>query len=130
MTTLLVLDALEQALHARRDCDGVIHQNNRGVQYLSIHYTQRRTDAGIDGSVRSAGDSYGNAPAEVIIGLFKTEVIHNQGPWREATPVEYATLTWIDWLNHGRLLGPIGHVPPDELEAAYYQRLADQAIAA
>lgn len=130
MTTSLVLDALEQALHARGDCDGLIHHSDRGVQYLSIHYTQRLSDAGIDGSVGSTGNSYDNALAETIIGLYKTEVIHHQGPWREASPVEYATLTWVDWFNHRRLLGSIGHVPPAELEAAYYQQLAGQAIAA
>lgn len=121
---------LEQALHARGDCDGLIHHSDRGVQYLLIRYTQRLTDAGIDGSVGSTGNSYDNALAETIIGLYKTEVIRHQGPWREASPIEYATLTWVDWLNHRRVLGSIGHVPPAELEAAYYQQLADQAIAA
>jgi transposase InsO family protein len=130
MATSLVLDALEQALHARRDCDGLIHHSDRGVQYLSIRYTQRLTDAGIDGSVGSIGNSYDNALAETIIGLYKTEVIHHQGPWRKAGDVEYATLIWVDWFNYRRLLGSIGHVPPAELEAAYDRQTKGQAIAA
>jgi putative transposase len=130
MATDLVLDALEQALYARGDCNGLIHHSDRGVQYLSIRYTQRLIDAGIDGSVGSTGNSYDNALAESIIGLYKTEVIKHQGPWREARFVEYATLAWVDWFNQRRLLGSIGHVPPAELEAAYYQQFTSQEIAA
>jgi putative transposase len=129
MRTDLVLDALEQALYVRGDCDGLIHHSDRGVQYLSIRYTQRLIGAGIDGSVGATGNSYDNALAETIIGLYKAEVINQQGPWRDASSVEYATLTWVDWFNHRRLLGSIGHAPPAELEAAYYQKLEGQAIA-
>lgn len=130
MTTDLVLDALEQALYSRPDRDGLIHHSDRGVQYVSIRYTRRLAEAGIDGSVGSIGNSYDNALAESIIGLYKTEVIHHQGPWRNARQVEYATLTWVDWFNHRRLLGSIGHVPPAEFEAEYYQQIVRQAMAA
>lgn len=129
MQTQLVLDALEQALHARTGCEGLIHHSDRGVQYLSIRYTQRLADVSIDGSVGSTGNSYDNALAETIIGLYKTEVIHWQGPWRELGQVEYATLAWVDWFNHRRLLSSIGYLPPAELEAAYHQQQTSQANA-
>jgi len=115
----LALDALEQALHARPDLSGLVHHSDRGVQYLSIRYTERLIEAGIEPSVGSVGDSYDNALAETIIGLYKTEVIYRSGPWRKLEEVEFATLEWVDWFNHRRLLGPIGNIPPVELEALY-----------
>ena len=116
-----VLDALEQALHARRPVEGgLVHHSDRGVQYVSITYTERLAEAGIAPSVGSVGDSYDNALAETVIGLFKTEVIRRQGPWRCLEAVEFATLAWVDWFNHRRLLEPIGFVPPAEAEAAFY----------
>jgi putative transposase len=124
------LDALEQALHARQTEKGLICHNDHGSQYLSIRYTERLAEAGIDASVGSVGDSYDNALAESIIGLFKTEVIYARGPWRSLEAVEYATLEWVDWFNHRRLLEPIGHVPPAEFEDAYYQQQVGLAIAA
>jgi putative transposase len=130
MHTELVLDALEQALHARQPNRGLIHHSDRGVQYLSIRYTERLTDIGIEASVGSVGDSYDNAMAETIIGLYKTEVIYARGPWRTFDAVEYATLEWVDWFNHRRLLEPIGHVPPAEFEQEYYRQQPSQAIAA
>lgn len=120
MSTPLVLDALEQAIWARGYTKGLIHHSDRGCQYLSIRYTQRLVDAGIESSVGRTGDSYDNALAETIIGLYKTEVIRHRGPWRQINDVEYATLEWIDWFNHRRLLEPIGNMPPAELERAYY----------
>jgi len=128
--TDLVLDALEQALHARQASRGLIHHSDRGSQYLSIRYTERLAEAGIEASVGSVGDSYDNALAETIIGLFKTEVIHARGPWRTLDAVEYATLEWVDWFNNRRLLESIGHVPPAEYEQAYYQLNETQAMAA
>jgi transposase InsO family protein len=130
MQTDLVLDALEQALHARQVGEGLIHHSDRGVQYLSIRYSERLKDAGVDASVGSTGDSYDNAMAETIIGLFKTEVIHARGPWRSLDAVEYATLEWVDWFNNRRLLEPIGYVPPAEFEAEYYRQQSGLAIAA
>jgi putative transposase len=130
MHTELVLDALEQALHQRRPDDGLIYHSDRGVQYLSILYTERLAQAGIDASVGTVGDSYDNAMAETIIGLFKTEVIWARGPWRGIENVEYATLEWLDWFNHRRLLEPIGHVPPAEFEETYYRQQPGQARAA
>ncbi len=118
----LALDALEQALHARSDLDGLVHHSDRGVQYLSIRYSDRLADAGIEPSVGSVGDSYDNALAETINGLFKTEIIHPNGPWRSLEEVEFATLEWVDWFNHRRLLGPIGDIPPVEFEQLYYER--------
>jgi transposase InsO family protein len=115
----LALDALEQALHERHDVDGLVHHSDRGVQYLSIRYTDRLAEAGIEASVGSIGDSYDNALAETINGLYKAEVIRPNGPWRSIDEVEFATLEWVDWFNHRRLLGPIGHVPPAEFEAMY-----------
>lgn len=130
MQTDLVLDALEQALHARQVGEGLIHHSDRGAQYLSIRYSERLKDAGVDASVGSTGDSYDNAMAETIIGLFKTEVIHARGPWRSLDAVEYATLEWVDWFNNRRLLEPIGYVPPVEFEAEYYRQQSGLAIAA
>ena len=117
----LALDALEQALHARAPAEALVHHSDRGVQYLSIRYTERLAEAGIERSVGSIGDSYDNALAETVIGLFKTEVIERRGPWRNMEAVEYATLEWVDWFNHRRLLEPLGYVPPAEFEAAYYR---------
>ena len=130
MQTDLVLDALEQALWARSGIKGVVHHSDRGGQYLSIRYSERLAEAGVDPSVGSVGDSYDNALAETIIGLYKTEVIHRRGPWRHVDAVEYATLEWVDWFNHRRLLEPIGNVPPAELEASYYQSTGQLPLAA
>jgi transposase InsO family protein len=99
-------------------------------QYVSIRYTERLLEAGIEPSVGSVGDSYDNALAETIIGLFKTEVIRRRGPWRSPETVEYATLEWVDWFNHRRLLEPIGNMPPAEAEARYYAQLEPAALAA
>ena len=98
-----------------------MHHSDRGSQYLSIRYTERLAEAGIEPSVGTVGDSYDNALAESIIGLFKTEVIRCRGPWRSIDPVEFATLQWVDWFNNRRLLEPIGDVPPAEFEEAYYR---------
>jgi transposase InsO family protein len=130
MSTELVLDALEQALHARRAGQGLIHHSDRGSQYLSIRYSERLAEVGIEASVGSVGDSYDNALAETIIGLYKTEVIHARGPWRTLDAVEYATLEWVDWFNNRRLLECLGHVPPAEYEQAYYRLNETQAMAA
>jgi putative transposase len=115
----LAMDALEQALHARPDIDNLVHHSDRGVQYLSIHYSERLAEAGIEPSVGSVGDSYDNALAETIFGLYKTEVIRRNGPWRNIEEVEFATLEWVDWFNNRRLLEPIGNIPPVEFEALY-----------
>ena len=125
----LALDALEQALHARPDANGVVHHSDRGTQYTSIRYTERLAAAGLERSVGSVGDSYDNALAETINGLYKTEVIKLRGPWRSIDDVEYTTLVWVDWFNNRRLLEPLGYVPPAEFEAAYYQQHG-QAMAA
>ncbi len=117
----LALDALEQALHARGDLGQLIHHSDHGVQSLSIRYTDRLADAGIEPSVGSVGDSYDNALAETIFGLYKTELIWRNGPWRNLEEVEFATLEWVDWFNHRRLFGPIGNIPPVEFEQLYYQ---------
>jgi putative transposase len=116
----LALDALEQALHARPHDDRLVHHSDRGVQYLSIRYTERLAAAGLERSVGSVGDSYDNALAESVIGLYKTEVIRRRGPWRNIDGVEYATLEWVDWFNNRRLLEAIGYVPPVEFEAMYH----------
>jgi transposase InsO family protein len=118
----LALDALEQALYDRDTDHRLIHHSDRGTQYLSIRYTERLAEAGIEPSVGSRGDSYDNALAESVIGLFKTEVIRRRGPWRTLEDVEFATLEWVAWFNTRRLLEPIGYVPPAEYEAAYYRR--------
>jgi len=122
----LALDALEQALYDRpiEESPRLIHHSDRGVQYLSIRYTERLAEAGIEPSVGSRGDSYDNALAESVIGLFKTEVIHRRGPWKGIEDVEFATLTWVAWYNSSRLLEPLGYVPPVEFEEAYYRRQA------
>ena len=127
-----VLDALEQALHDRRPAHraGLIHHSDRGSQYVSIKYTERLAEAGIEPSVGSVGDSYDNALAETINGLYKAEVIHRRGPWRSFEAVEFATLEWVDWFNNRRLLEPIGNIPPAEAEAAYHAMLAEQPLAA
>ena len=127
-----VLDALEQALHERRPRHrgGLVHHSDRGSQYVSIKYTERLAEAGIEPSVGSVGDSYDNALAETINGLYKAEVIHRRGPWRSYEAVEYATLEWVDWFNNRRLLEPIGNIPPAEAEAAYYAALTPSAMAA
>jgi transposase InsO family protein len=130
LRTDLVLDALEQALYARTGTEGLVHHSDRGSQYLSIRYTERLAEAQINPSVGSVGDSYDNALAETVIGLYKTEVIRPRGPWRNQDEVEYATLEWVDWFNHRRLLEPIGDVPPAEFEKAHYAQLDGQAMAA
>ena len=130
LRTDLVLDALEQALYARTGTQGLIHHSDRGSQYLSIRYTERLGEVGIKSSVGSVGDSYDNALAETIIGLFKTEVIRARGPWKNMDEVEYATLEWVDWFNNRRLLESIGDIPPAEFEQAYYDQLEGQAVAA
>ena len=128
--TDFVLDALEQALHDRRPTQGgLIHHSDRGVQYVSIRYTERLAEAGIEPSVGSVGDSYDNALAETINGLYKAEVIHRRS-WRTLQDVELATLAWVDWFNHKRLLGPIGDIPPAEAEANYHQQTRELAMAA
>jgi len=121
------LDALEQAVHARCDTEGLIHHSDRGVQYVSIRYTERLAEAGIEPSVGSKGDSYDNAMAESIIGLFKTETIHRLGPWRGIDHVEIETLIWVDWFNNRRLLEPIGNIPPVEFEELYYEKQKETA---
>ncbi len=120
----LALDALEQALYDRPigESERLVHHSDRGVQYLSIRYTERLAEAGIEPSVGSVGDSYDNAMAESVIGLFKTEVIRRRGPWRGIENVEFATLTWVAWYNTSRLLERIGYVPPAEFEQTYYER--------
>ncbi len=132
MHTDFVLDALEQALYARqpeRD-DALIHHSDRGSQYVSIRYTERLAEAGIEPSVGSKGDSYDNALAETINGLYKAELIHRRVPWKTMEAVELATLEWVSWFNHHRLLEPIGYIPPAEAEANYYRQLAGQTAEA
>ncbi len=127
-----VLDALEQALHERRPVHrgGLVHHSDRGSQYVSIRYTERLAEAGIEPSVGSVGDSYDNALAETINGLYKAEVIHRRGPWKTFEAVEFATLTWVDWFNKRRLLEPIGNIPPAEAEERYYAMFNEQQMAA
>ena len=124
--TDFVLDALEQAIHDRRPGSqgGLVHHSDRGSQYLAMRYTERLKDAGIEPSVGSVGDSYDNAMAETINGLYKAEVIHRQTSWRSISDVELATLKWVDWFNTRRLLGPIGNISPKEAEARYYAGIA------
>jgi len=126
LRTDFVLDALEQAIHARGGTmpAGLVHHSDQGTQYLSMRYTDRLADAAIAPSVGSRGDAYDNALAESVIGLFKTEVIRRLGPWRHLDAVEFATLTWIDWFNMRRVLEPIGYMPPAEFEARYYEQAA------
>jgi len=132
MQAEFVLDALDQALHDRRPADGsgLVHHSDRGSQYVSIKYTERLAEAGIEPSVGSIGDSYDNALAETVIGLFKTEVIHRRGPWRSFEAVEFATLEWVDWFNNRRLLEPIGNIPPAEAEARFYAKSNELAMVA
>ncbi len=132
LRTGLVLDALEQALHERPvgEDETLIHHSDRGIQYVSMRYTERRTAAGIAPSVGSVGDSYDNALAETINGLYKAAVIRRQGPWANSEAVEFATLEWVGWFNNRRLLETIGDIPPAEKEAAYYQPLHESALAA
>ena len=131
MTTDFVLDALEQALYARQpDPDALIHHSDRGSQYVSIRYSERLAEAGIEPSVGSKGDSYDNALAETINGLYKAELIHRRGPWKTRESVELATLEWVSWFNHQRLMGPLGYIPPAEAEANYYRQLNRQAAMA
>jgi putative transposase len=131
MRTDFVLDALEQALYARqpeRD-SSLIHHSDRGSQYVSIRYSERLAEAGVEPSVGSKGDSYDNALAETINGLYKAELIHRRAPWKTKESVELATLEWVAWFNNHRLLEPIGYIPPAEAEANYYRQLASQATA-
>ncbi len=120
----IALDALEQALHDRQmgENEQLIHHSDRGVQYVAIRYADRLSDAGIAPSVGSVGDSYDNALAETINGLYKTEVIRQRGPWRNIEAVEFATLEWVDWFNNRRIMESIGNVPPAELETEYYEQ--------
>ena len=131
MEAQFVLDALEQALHERRPAgdDGLVHHSDRGSQYVSIKYTERLAEAGVEPSVGSVGDSYDNALAETVIGLFKTEVIHRRGPWRSLETVEFATLEWVDWFNHRRL-EPIGSIPPAEAETRFLAQPVELAMVA
>lgn len=128
----LALDALEQALADRGPAldGGLVHHSDRGVQYLSLRYTERLLAAGIEPSVGSRGDSYDNALAESLIGLFKAEVIHRRGPWRGVEDVEFATLEWVWWFNHHRLLEPLGYVPPAEFEAQFHSGQGDRVAVA
>ena len=121
--TQFVLDALEQALYERRPSDSLIHHSDRGSQYVSIKYTERLADTGLEPSVGTVGDSYDNALAETMIGLFKAEVIHRLGPWKSADAVEWETLKWVDWFNNRRLLEPIGYITPAEAEEAFYANM-------
>jgi putative transposase len=129
MHTEFVLDALEQALYDRKpsEDDGLVHHSDRGSQYLSIRYSERLAEAGIEPSVGSKGDSYDNALAESINGLYKAEVIHRRGPWRTKQAVELATLEWVVWFNHHRLMEPLGYLPPAEFEANCHRQRVDQA---
>ncbi|MFC4930747.1 IS3 family transposase [Massilia sp. GCM10023247] len=131
MRTDFVLDALEQALYARQpERNALVHHSDRGSQYVSIKYSERLAEAGIEPSVGSKGDSYDNALAETINGLYKAELIHRRAPWKTREAVELATLEWVSWFNHHRLLEPLGYIPPAEAEANYYKQLSSQAIPA
>ena len=132
LKTELALDALEQAICERVEAraERLVHHSDRGVQYLSIRYSERLAEAGIEPSVGSRGDSYDNALAESVIGLFKTEVIRQRGPWRGLEDVEFATLEWVWWFNHHRLLEPLGYLPPAEYEEAFYRRQETQDLVA
>ena len=131
MHTDFVLDALEQALYARQpDRDALIHHSDRGSQYVSIRYTERLAEAGIEPSVGSKGDSYDNALAETINGLYKAELIHRRTPWKTIEAVEFATLDWVSWFNDHRLMEPLGYIPPAEAEANYHRQLAGHAAEA
>jgi transposase InsO family protein len=130
MQTGFVLDALEQALYARQPkfSDGLIHHSDQGSQYVSIRYTERLAEAGIEPSVGSRGDSYDNPLAETINGLYKAELIHRRAPWKTKAAVELATLEWVSWFNHQRLLEPIGYIPPAEAEEDYYRQQAEKTV--
>ncbi len=117
----LALDALDQALYDRETDGPLVHHSDRGSQYLSIRYTERLAEAGIEPSVGSRGDSYDNALAETVIGLYKTEVVRRDGPWRGLEDVEFATLEWVAWFNTQRLLEPLGYLPPAEYEAQFHR---------
>ena len=130
MSADLTLDALEQALWARKVKSGLVHHSDRGSQYLAIRYSERLIEAGVEASVGGVGDAYDNALAETINGLYKAEVIHRRGPWKGLSEVEYATLEWVDWFNNVRLLEPIGYVPPAEFEKAYYDQSDSLALVA
>ena len=131
MRTDFVLDALEQALYARQpERNALVHHSDRGSQYVSIKYSERLAEAGIEPSVGSKGDSYDNALAETINGLYKAELIHRRAPWKTREAVELATLEWVSWFNHHRLLEPLGYIPPAEAEANYYAQSSSQAIPA
>jgi putative transposase len=127
LRTDLALDALEQAIWTRQraghDLDGLVHHSDRGVQYLAIRYTERLAANEIVNSVGSRGDSYDNAMAESIIGLYKTELVRNKGPWRGLDDLELATLEWVDWFNHRRLFEDHGRIPPAEFEAMFYRHI-------
>lgn len=129
MTTQFVLDALEQAIWQRKPLGNksLIHHSDRGSQYLSIKYTERLADADVDPSVGSVGDSYDNALAESVIGIFKTEVIKQLGPWKTMQDVEWETMHWVNWYNTARLLGSIGYIPPAEAERQYLDRMQPMA---
>ncbi len=130
MHTDFVLDALEQALYDRQPerSDALVHHSDRGSQYVSIRYTERLAEAGIEPSVGSRGDSYDNALAETINGLYKAELIHRRAPWKTRESVELATLQWVHWFNHHRLLEPIGYIPPAEAEVNYWRHFATKTI--
>ena len=130
MRTDFVLDALEQALYARHPepDSSLVHHSDRGSQYVSIRYSERLAEVGIEPSVGSKGDSYDNALAETINGLYKAELIHRRAPWKTKEAVELATLEWVAWYNNHRLLEPIGYIPPAEAEANYYRQLASQTV--
>jgi putative transposase len=134
LKTDLTLDALEQAIWERNRIgdgalDGLVHHSDRGVQYLAIRYTERLAENGVVASVGSRGDSYDNALAESIIGLYKTELVRNRGPWRGLDDLELATLEWVDWFNHRRLFHELGRIPPAEHEKNYYQQKgSDQTV--
>lgn len=129
MRTDLILDALEQALWARDKPKGVTHHSDRGSQYLSISYTDRLAEAGFEASVGSTGDSYDNALAETINGLYKAEVIHKDGPWKNLEDVEMATLTWVEWFNNRRIYSALGYMPPAEYEANFYRQTESALVA-
>jgi len=127
MRAELVLDALDQALWARTRPEGLIHHSDKGSQYLSIRYSERLIEAGIQASTGGTGNAYDNAMAESINALFKTEVIRLKGPWKGVEEVEFATLEWVDWFNNRRLLEPIGYVPPAELEMNFFKASSNRA---
>ena len=130
MSSTLVMDALEQALWARQPRDSLIHHSDRGSQYLSICYTQKLLEKNILASVGRTGDAYDNALAETINGLYKAEVIYHEGPWKGVSDVEYATLEWVDWFNHQRLLEPLGYVSPEQYELVYHRKKEESVMRA